>query len=50
MGLVLAIAVVVVVAAIALGAWGITTENRDEEALERDELEISRGRQPGGDL
>jgi hypothetical protein len=47
MGLILAIAIVVVVLAIVLGAWGITTENRGEEVLERDELEISRGRQPG---
>ena len=49
MGSTLLIALAVVVVAIILGAWGITTADPGGESLERDEQEISRGRQPGAD-
>jgi len=43
----LLIALAVVVVAIVLGAWGITTSDPADASLERDERDISRGRQPG---
>ena len=49
MGSIIFLAIGVVIVAIVLGAWGITTSSKaGDEALERDEHEISRGRQLGG--
>ena len=49
MGSVLLVAIVIFVVAVALGAWGITTDDPADETLGRDEHDISRGRQPGRD-